>query len=143
MLTGRGGEAHVSQATRVAIDTEVKRLTSQAYLNAKNLLTQHQDKLHLLAQELMKEETLSGEQVRALVAVTPLKHTPSASAKSLLHAAAAEPGGEGGVVSGADKAGDSGDSGGAPDKLGDKVAEKQAEKKQGGEKNKTSWFGSK
>jgi hypothetical protein len=141
MLTGRGGEAHVSQATRVAIDTEVKRLTSQAYLNAKNILTQHQDKLHLLAQELMKEETLSGEQVRALVGVTPLKHTRSASAKSLLHPAAAEPGGEGGAVSGADKAGDAGDSGGAPDKLGDKVAQKHAEKKQGGEKNKTSWFG--
>ena len=140
MLTGRGGEAHVSQATRVAIDTEVKRLTSQAYLNAKNILTQHQDKLHLLAQELMKEETLSGEQVRALVGVTPLKHTRSASAKSLLQAAAAEPGGEGGAVSGADKAGDAG---GAPDKLGDKVAEKQTAKKQGAEKNKTSWFGSK
>jgi len=137
MLTGRGGEAHVSQATRVAIDTEVKRLTSQAYLNAKNILTQHQDKLHLLAQELMKEETLSGEQVRALVGVTPLKHTRSASANSLLHAAAAEAGGgEGGAASGADKAGDSG---GAPHKPADKLAEK----KQEGEKNKTSWFGSK
>ena len=88
----------------------------------------------------MKEETLSGEQVRALVGVTPLKHTRSASAKSLLQAAAAEPGGEGGAVSGADKAGDAG---GAPDKLGDKVAEKQTAKKQGAEKNKTSWFGSK
>jgi len=71
-LTSNGGEARVSQHTRAAIDAEVKRLTSQAYLNAKTLLTQHEDKLHLLAQQLMTEETLTGSQVRHLMGVKPL-----------------------------------------------------------------------
>jgi len=71
-LTSNGGEARVSQQTRAAIDGEVKRLTSQAYQNAKKLLTQHEDKLHLLAQQLMKEETLTGDQVRRLMGAKPL-----------------------------------------------------------------------
>jgi ATP-dependent metalloprotease len=66
-LTGRGSEAHVSQQTRAAIDSEVKRLTSQAYDNAKAILRKHEDKLHVLAQELIKQETLTGDQVRHLI----------------------------------------------------------------------------
>jgi ATP-dependent metalloprotease len=68
-LTGQGGEAHVSQHTREAIDAEVKRLTGQAYNNAKKLLLENEDKLHKLAGELIKEETLTGDQVREIIGV--------------------------------------------------------------------------
>ena len=80
-LTGRGGDAAVSQATRAAIDAEVKRLTSQAYTNAKTLLTRHEDKLHLLAAELINHETLTGDQVRDILGLPPLqKKTPESPA---------------------------------------------------------------
>ena len=78
-LTAKGGEAQVSQHTRAAVDSEVKRLTSQAYENARTILTQHQDKLHLIAQELIKEETLTGDQVRELIGAKPLKKRNSQS----------------------------------------------------------------
>ena len=66
-LTGggrNGGEAAYSEETRMAIDTEVKRLTDEAYLNAKRILKKHEDKLHLLAGALIEKETLTGEEVR-------------------------------------------------------------------------------
>ena len=80
-LTARGGEARVSQHTRAAVDSEVKRLTSHAYENARSILTRHQDKLHLLAEELIKEETLSGDQVREIIGVKPLKKPPAAASE--------------------------------------------------------------
>jgi len=47
----------------------VKRLTGQAYNNAKKLLLENEDKLHKLAGELIKEETLTGDQVREIIGV--------------------------------------------------------------------------
>lgn len=41
-----------SEETRKAIDAEVKRLTDQAYQNAKKILKKHEDKLHLLAKHV-------------------------------------------------------------------------------------------
>ena len=76
-LTGRGGEAMVSQHTRAAIDAEVKRLTSQAYANAKTLLQKHEGELHKLADELMREETLTGDQVREIIGVKAPKTPPA------------------------------------------------------------------
>ena len=66
----------MSQHTREAIDAEVKRLTGQAYNNAKRLLLENEDKLHKLARELIKEETLTGDQVREIIGViTEKRHT--------------------------------------------------------------------
>ncbi|EKX38208.1 hypothetical protein GUITHDRAFT_144422 [Guillardia theta CCMP2712] len=72
-LTGGDGEPIMGQEVRAAIDGEIKRLTSQAYSNAKKILTQHEDKLHLLAQELIEKETLTGNEVRAILGLPPMK----------------------------------------------------------------------
>jgi len=66
-LTGKGHEAAISTHTRGIIDSEVKRLTGQAYDNARRLLTEHEAELHALAQELMDKETLGGEEIRKLL----------------------------------------------------------------------------
>ena len=102
-LTGQGGEAHVSQHTREAIDAEVKRLTGQAYNNAKRLLKENEDKLHKLAAELIKEETLTGDQVREIIGANlkaRSKSAPPKTQKSQSSAEAAQSGqqpvGEGG-----------------------------------------------
>ena len=51
----------MSQHRRAAINAEVNRLTSRAYANAKTLLQKHETELQKLAEELMREETLTGE----------------------------------------------------------------------------------
>ena len=58
-----GAEAAYSEDTRRAIDAEVKRLTDEAYMNAKRILQKHEDKLHLLARALIEKETLTGQEV--------------------------------------------------------------------------------
>merc|ERR1712060_319510 len=52
-----------SEHTAKTIDTEVKKIISQAYADAKDILTNHIDKLHLIAKELIEQETLTGKQV--------------------------------------------------------------------------------
>jgi ATP-dependent metalloprotease len=90
-LTGQGGEAHVSQHTREAIDAEVKRLTGQAYNNAKKLLLENEDKLHKLAGELIKEETLTGDQVREIIGVKNASAKKTQESQSSADAAKSQP----------------------------------------------------
>lgn len=66
-LTSNGSETAISEDTRKAIDAEVKRLTDQAYENAKRILVSHREKLDKLAQELIDKETLTGDQVRVIL----------------------------------------------------------------------------
>lgn len=55
-----------SDATAALIDEEVKRLIDHAYSMAESLLKEHMDKLELVAQTLLKIETLDAEQFEAL-----------------------------------------------------------------------------
>ena len=41
----------------------MKRLTDEAYNNARRLLKKHEDKLHTLATALIEKETLTGQEV--------------------------------------------------------------------------------
>ncbi|MCH5191068.1 MAG: ATP-dependent zinc metalloprotease FtsH [Oscillospiraceae bacterium] len=50
-----------------AIDEEVERIISEAYSRTENILTEHIDKLHLVAQTLVKLERINGEQFTALM----------------------------------------------------------------------------
>ena len=59
----------ISPSLSEAIDAEVKKLLVDSYERAKNVLKAHQRDLELLAQQLLKQETLTGEQVRKLVGV--------------------------------------------------------------------------
>ncbi len=56
-----------SEATAILIDEEVKRFLAEAYGEAKSTLTAHVDGLHLIAKALLELETLSAEEVRAVL----------------------------------------------------------------------------
>jgi len=45
------------------IDTEVKRLTTAAYTEAKRILSEKLDDLHTLAKALLEYETLTGDEI--------------------------------------------------------------------------------
>eukprot|EP00283_Hemiselmis_rufescens_P016734 CAMPEP_0173457450 /NCGR_PEP_ID=MMETSP1357-20121228/57759_1 /TAXON_ID=77926 /ORGANISM="Hemiselmis rufescens, Strain PCC563" /LENGTH=478 /DNA_ID=CAMNT_0014424751 /DNA_START=83 /DNA_END=1519 /DNA_ORIENTATION=+ len=72
-LTGQTDGASVSEETRTEIDAEVKRLTDQAYSNAKEMLLKHEDKLHSLANALIERETLTGDEVREVLGLPPVQ----------------------------------------------------------------------
>lgn len=55
-----------SEQTAALIDSEVKRLIDEAYARAEQLLTEHSDKLHLVAETLLEVETLDAEQFEDL-----------------------------------------------------------------------------
>ena len=49
----------------------MKKLLDAAYVEAKSILTQHRDKLEIVAQELIKRETLDGATFRQLLGMSP------------------------------------------------------------------------
>jgi ATP-dependent metalloprotease len=58
----------MSAQTRGMIDKEVKDILERAYNNAKKILTEHDKELHALANALLEHETLSGAQIKKLLA---------------------------------------------------------------------------
>jgi cell division protease FtsH len=59
---------HVSDETAHVIDVEVRRVIDSAYQRARDILTTHRDKLDMMAQALMKYETLDEEQIKDIMA---------------------------------------------------------------------------
>jgi cell division protease FtsH len=57
----------VSEATAQLIDSEVRRLIEESETTARGILIDHIDDLHRVAQALLEYETLSGDEVRALL----------------------------------------------------------------------------
>ncbi|KAK4358460.1 hypothetical protein RND71_020689 [Anisodus tanguticus] len=58
----------MSTETRLLIEKEVRELLERAYNNAKTILTTHNKELHALANALLEQETLTGAQIKALLA---------------------------------------------------------------------------
>ncbi|KAG4931485.1 ATP-dependent zinc metalloprotease FTSH 5, mitochondrial isoform D [Glycine soja] len=58
----------MSSETRLLIEKEVKQFLERAYNNAKTILTTHNKELHALANALLEHETLSGTQIKTLLA---------------------------------------------------------------------------
>jgi cell division protease FtsH len=56
-----------SEFTAQEIDTEVKRITNEAYNRAKSLIEQYRDKLEIIANALLEYETLDGAQVSEII----------------------------------------------------------------------------
>ena len=76
-FSGPGAPRGYSEHTQWLIDREVTTLLTRAEARARELLTEHMQALHQLTTALVEGETITGDQVRALVrAVSP----PSASA---------------------------------------------------------------
>ena len=60
-------EQNYSEAIAHEIDMEVQRIIKEAYARCKEILTEHKDKLELVAQMLIEYETLDAEQIYSLV----------------------------------------------------------------------------
>jgi cell division protease FtsH len=57
-----------SEQTAQTIDEEVKRIIDAAYADARRLIEANRDELEAIAQALLKYETLTGEEVRRVMA---------------------------------------------------------------------------
>ena len=65
---------NVSEETANIIDSEVKRLTQDGYNEAKSILTNKLEDLHVLAKALLEYETLTGDEItNALKGVAPVR----------------------------------------------------------------------
>jgi cell division protease FtsH len=71
-LYTRKGNDERSEATSELIDSEIKKIITEGYDFAKNILTKHIDQLHTLANALIEYETLSGHQIKNLLSKRPL-----------------------------------------------------------------------
>ena len=60
-------QKNVSDATAELIDQEIRRIIQEADGRARTVLTEHLDDLHKIANTLLEYETLSGEEVDALL----------------------------------------------------------------------------
>ena len=56
-----------SEETSREIDAEVKKMVSEAYQEAQNLLTKNREKLEILANRLLEKETMDGRDVEKLI----------------------------------------------------------------------------
>jgi cell division protease FtsH len=64
---------NVSDATAKLIDDEIRRLIDEGESSARRILTEHLDDLHTIANALLEYETLSGEEVKALLRGDPIR----------------------------------------------------------------------
>ncbi|MDD5669357.1 MAG: ATP-dependent zinc metalloprotease FtsH [Candidatus Omnitrophica bacterium] len=62
-------ERNYSEETARIIDTEVKRIIDETYIQAKELLGQNIDKLKILTAALLDKEVLDGEEVKRLLGI--------------------------------------------------------------------------
>jgi cell division protease FtsH len=65
-------QKNMSNETAQAIDKEIRRVVEQGYDRAKTVLTEHRDELELLAGALLEYETLSGDEIKAVLAGEPI-----------------------------------------------------------------------
>ncbi len=56
-----------SEQTAIRIDEEVRRIIDEAHDSAKNILVEHEDLLHKIAEALIERETLSGKEIDAII----------------------------------------------------------------------------
>jgi cell division protease FtsH len=79
---------NVSEATSEIIDEEVKRLTQHGFDEARRILTERIEELHILAKAMIEYETLSGEEIIDILKGVPPKREDESVARPTLPAAA-------------------------------------------------------
>ncbi len=60
-------QKQISTETAANIESEVRRLVDEGYQKAKQILTEHLDDLHKIAQALLEYEMLSGDEIKDLI----------------------------------------------------------------------------
>ncbi|MCC6008510.1 MAG: ATP-dependent zinc metalloprotease FtsH, partial [Rhodobacteraceae bacterium] len=71
-LGAYSGPSNVSPETQKTIDMEVRKIVDEGYETAKRILTEKRDDLERLAQGLLEYETLTGDEIRRVIAGEPL-----------------------------------------------------------------------
>jgi len=61
----------ISDKTAQQIDEEVRQIIDRNYQHAKSILVEHMDKLHLMAEALIKYETIDAKQIEEIMAGRP------------------------------------------------------------------------
>ena len=69
-------QQNVSEATAQKIDAEIRRIIEDCYSRAANILTEHKNDLDTLAHGLLEYETLTGDEITALLKGIPPVRTP-------------------------------------------------------------------
>jgi cell division protease FtsH len=82
---------NISEETSQKIDQEVKRLVFEGLSEARRILTEKNHELVALAQGLLEYETLSGEEIKNLLAGTPPKRDDSDGNKRTAKASSSVP----------------------------------------------------
>jgi cell division protease FtsH len=67
---------NISEATAQKIDAEIHRIIDESYVRAKDILTSRQSDLNVLARGLLEYETLTGDEINALLKGIPPVRTP-------------------------------------------------------------------
>jgi cell division protease FtsH len=62
----------LSEATAQQIDSEIRRLVDEGYSTARSMLEEHLERLHDLASSLLEHESLSGEEIGAVMRGEPM-----------------------------------------------------------------------
>lgn len=73
-----GRDRNYSEEVAYSIDKEVRRLIEDAYTKTEEMLTQHMDKLHLIAETLLERETLEGAELNELLKSGKIGEKPQA-----------------------------------------------------------------
>jgi len=68
-------QKNVSDATAKVIDEEIRRITDEAYEDARRILSERLEDLHVVAKGLLEYETLSGDEIKDLLAGRPVDRT--------------------------------------------------------------------
>ncbi len=76
------GAKEYSEETAREIDQEVKRLIDNAYATARTILSGNEDKLRMLAVELLKKETIEGDEIRKILGLPEKKREDQLAAFS-------------------------------------------------------------
>ena len=78
-----GEQRDYSESVAEEIDDEVRRIVSEAYERARQVLTENREKLELIAQTLLEVETLEREEFVALMEGAKGREQPEASSEAL------------------------------------------------------------
>ena len=66
-----------SESVAAQIDEEIETIVRNAYSRTEEILTEHMDKLHIIAQKLFEHEKMTGEEFAAIMTETPAQAVES------------------------------------------------------------------
>jgi cell division protease FtsH len=68
---------NVSEATAQTIDSEIRKIVDEGYASAWSIISNDLDKLHDLANALLEHETLTGDEINAVLRGEPMPKSTS------------------------------------------------------------------